>query len=186
VELSPKRDSAEWILRELVGADAQRKLQDVVRSAHEPHDRTGGPLADYTRAELEHRLAAAKAESGADRKRGWRWRERDDQPDDQLALERYPLEYIERHLNKCRMFARLYLRDESLAWAVHDFARVDSWAAEVAARRTGQPAPEYGTGSTLAAFYNGASWWPGHASQRRALSRFFGRPAKFNFDKEPL
>jgi hypothetical protein len=174
-------DSFEWIRRELDGDAVQNELRALERSEHAPHPRTGGPLAGYTFAELEERLAAAKEAP----ERAWKDRIN---YETQRERDAWPLDYLEKHLSKCRKFAGLYLRDEQLAEAVHERARSGAWPAVVTSRRIGRPAPLDGQGSTLAAFYNGASWWPGHASQRRAASRFFGdgRSPEFNFNKQPL
>jgi hypothetical protein len=178
-------DSFEWIFRELDGALAQDKLRAIEEAVHAPHPRTGGPLAGFTFAELEERLDVARSAPSLDRARAWRDRFN---YETQRERDAYPLDYVEKYLSKCREFARLYLREEQLAAAVHERARSGSWPAELLSRRTDQPAPTAGSASTLAAFWSGASWWPDHASQRRAAARFFaiGRRAKFNFNEKPL
>jgi hypothetical protein len=163
-------DSFEWILREIGGARAQRRLHELERSAHAPHPRSIGELARYTFAELETEMAAARATPVEDRDRAWKGRFNYSTQQDR---DSWPLEFLEKHLSGCRAFASTFLRDAGLAPMVHERARTGRWPELLLSRRLGAPAPTEGAASTGAAFYSGASWWPGHASQRRAVARIF-------------
>jgi hypothetical protein len=164
--LSSKRDmdEFEWILQRLDEPIARAELIDLEQIAQAQHPRTNIHIADYTFVELDQLLRAERAMPAQERERAWL---------NKREPNAYALHYVEKYLSKCRAFARLRLRDETLANEVHERAATEAWSRRVLDRRNGRPAPVGGSASTMAAIWSGASWWPGLASQRRQANRIF-------------
>jgi len=162
---------SEWIRAHVVRPGALAEMARLEQVAQAEHPRTGIRIADYaTLSDLERR--ATDEGKRIPEHRTW--------PPVRAHRNRpswgpggdWLLHYVDKYVNACNEYVRFYGRGYVTAEAVHVRATTGKWP-EGAVKPDDRPAPTGSSASTIAAPWNGASWLPGRASQRRAAGRFF-------------